>query len=164
MPDNVALISFFSAVVVPLAFLIAAWAVVYVLAQQRFRREAQRTELQVKLLERVGSAREFGEFLNSAAGERFLYTLAPVQQRNRAFTSVQVGVFAVVFAFILLAADFWRVLGRGVEVPAMATFRILEIVILAVGLASLASAALSGRVARRLGIGDQEQNVVPPQR
>ena len=157
--SSAALIGTLSAVLVPIAFLVAAWWVVYILVQQRSRRDAQRAELQVKLLEHVGSAREFGEFLNSAPGERFLQALAPVEPHNRLFNSIRVGVFAVSFALILLAADFWGLLGRESE-----ALRVVAITVLAVGLASLASAALSQSAARRLGLDKPSEHFVPPQR
>jgi hypothetical protein len=160
MPDNSgSLIGTLSAVVMPIAVLVVAWSLGYVLLLMRSRREAQRTELQIKLLERVGSAREFGEFLNSAAGDRFLQALSPVDSRNRLFSSVQIGIFAIAFALILLAADFWVLLGS-----AGTNLRVLAIIVLAVGLASLASAGLSRRAARRLGIDDRTDTVVPSHR
>src|SRR5262249_49264045 len=102
----------------------------------------------------VGSAREFGEFLGSEAGERFLEALAPLEPRNRLFTSIRVGTFAIAFALIVLFADFWRLLGSEGD-----DLRILGIVVLAFGLATLASAALSHAAARRLGLDRPSEGV-----
>jgi hypothetical protein len=157
--NTAALIGTLTAVLVPIAFLFTACFVGFLLVQHRSRREAQRTELQVKLLERVGSARELGEFLSSAPGERFLQALAPTEPRSRLFTSIRVGIFAVAFALILLGADFWRLLGSEGE-----DVRVFAIIVLAVGLASLASAALSNAAARRIGLDSPSGDVVPKQR
>lgn len=61
---------------VPIAILVCAWFVASALMQNRTKREAERLELHVKLLERAGSARELGAFLSSPAGERFLRSLS----------------------------------------------------------------------------------------
>ena len=160
MADRMAaVIGEMTAIVIPIAFLVAAAWVIYVIAQQRTRREAQRAELQTKLLERVGSAREFGEFLGSPAGERFLQALAPIQPRNRLFTSIRIGTFLVAFALILLGAAFWRLLGSEGE-----DLQVLAIVMLAIGLATLASAALSHAAARRLGLDTPPEHISPLQR
>jgi len=160
MPDRLAaIVGEMTAIVIPIAFLVAVAWVVYVIAQQRTQREAQRAELQTKLLERVGSAREFGEFLGSPAGERFLQALAPIQPRNRLFTSIRVGTFLVAFALIVLGAVFWRLLGSEGD-----DLQVLAIVVLAIGLATLASAGLSHAAARRLGLDTPPENTSPPPR
>jgi hypothetical protein len=160
MADRLAaVIGEMTAIVIPIAFLVAVAWVIYVIAQERTRREAQRAELQIKLLERVGSAREFGEFLGSPAGERFLQALAPIQPRNRLFTSIRVGTFLVAFALIVLGAAFWRLLGSEAD-----DLQVLAIVVLAIGLATLASAALSHAAARRLGLDTPSENISPPPR
>jgi len=155
MADHLAaIVGEMTAIVIPIAFLVAVAWVVYVIAQQRTQRDAQRAELQTKLLERAGSAREFGEFLGSPAGERFLQALAPIQPRNRLFTSIRVGTFLVV-----LGAAFWRLLGSEAE-----DLQVLAIVVLAIGLATLASAGLSHAAARRLGLDTPPENNSPPPR
>jgi hypothetical protein len=147
-----------AAYLVPIAFVTAVGWVVYVMAQARTRREAQRAELHAKLLERVGSAREFGEFLGSAAGERFLQALTPEPPRNRLVVLIRIGAFAVVFGLILLVANFWRLLGS--QGDDLRTFAIL---VLAVGVALLVAAALSHAVALRLGLGVPADRTAPPQ-
>ena len=146
------------AILVPLSFFALVGWVVYVIAQQRTRRDAQRADLHAKLLDRVGSAREFGEFLGSAAGERFLLAMAPDPPRNRLVGLIRIGAFAVVFGLILLVANFWRLLGS--EGDDLQTFAIL---VLAVGVALLAAAALSHAAARRLGLGVPADSTAPPQ-
>jgi hypothetical protein len=143
----------------PVGFFATFAVVVFVIAHQRTKREALRAELHAKLLERIGSAREFGEFLGSPAGERFLQSLAPAQPLNRLVRSVRVGTFAVAFALILLGADFWNLLGsEGEDMQVFAFF------VLASGLAVLASAAVAHAAARRLGIDLPPEDSLPTKR
>ena len=69
-------------------------AVVFILVYERSRRAAQRIELQKTILERVGSVKEFAEFLTTEQGERFLALLAPGEFRpqQRVLTSIRFGV------------------------------------------------------------------------
>ena len=54
MADRLAgIVGEMTAIVIPIAFLVAVAWVVYVIAQQRTQRDAQRAELQTKLLERA---------------------------------------------------------------------------------------------------------------
>jgi hypothetical protein len=118
--------------------------IVYVVFSQRTRQQAMRSELHAKLLDRVGSAREFGEFLSSESGQRFLASLAPVEQTDRVWRSIRVGSFLILFAVIVLLADFAHVLNA--ELREFTTVGWLS---LAVGVAMLGSAAISMMVARR---------------
>jgi hypothetical protein len=54
--------------------------IIHMVIQARTRREAQRLEFQTRLLERVGSAREFGEFLSTEPGHRFSRRRCPSQR------------------------------------------------------------------------------------
>jgi hypothetical protein len=143
---------------VPLGFFATIAVLVYIIAQHRTRREALRAELHAKLLERVGSAREFGDFLGSPAGERFLESLAPTRPLNRLFWSIGVGTFAVAFALILLAANFLNWTDLGGDGQAFAFF------VLAFGLAVLVSAAISHAAARRFQIDLPPEHTLPSKR
>lgn len=131
---------------VPIGFFVAVWGVAYVLLQSRTRREAHRVQLHEKLLERVGSARELGDFLSSAAGERFLKSMEPVPPMNRLWLSIRFGSFAIVFALVLLVANFFRWLDGGEDLVGFAFF------ILAFGAAALISAWISYSAAKKLGL------------
>ena len=63
-------------------------------------------ELHSKLVGRIGSAREFGEFLSTEAGERFLAGLSSERPHERIISAVRGGVvFAVVGVTVVIAAD-----------------------------------------------------------
>ena len=65
------------AIILPAAFGSIVW-LVYIVVDGFRRRQRLRvfTEFHSKLLDRIGSAREFAEFFSSQAGERFLESLA----------------------------------------------------------------------------------------
>ena len=82
-------------VIVPSLFLVIGY-VFYVMANAFTRRQQLRstTEFQTKLLERMGTIGEFGQFLNTEGGQRFLGALStepmaglPQQRVIRAFQS-----------------------------------------------------------------------------
>jgi hypothetical protein len=94
----------------------------------RTRREAQRLELHARLLERIGSTREFAEFLATDNGQRFLNGISPpTPPQWRLVWSLQAGI--VVFAigaaifltggFFLVGSNFgWMIMGIGVALIA----------------------------------------------
>ena len=131
---------------VPIGFFVAVWAVAYIVLQSRTRREAHRVQLHEKLLERVGSARELGDFLASPAGERFLKSMEPAPPMSRLWVTIRLGTFAIVFALVLLVANFFRWFDGGDDLVGFAFF------VLAFGVAALVSAAVSYRAARKLGL------------
>src|SRR4026209_2626611 len=88
-------------VVFALAFILILTVLAIV---QRFLRERQRVELQKAVLERVGSVKDFAEFLTTQQGERFLASLAPVHFRthHRGLWSVRIGVVLVTVALVMM--------------------------------------------------------------
>jgi hypothetical protein len=99
-----------------------------IVVNARTRREAQRLELHTRLLDKIGSTREFGEFLASDHGQRFLEAISPpTRPQWRLVWSLQAGivVFAVGAAifltggFFLVGAEFgWMIMGIGVALIA----------------------------------------------
>jgi hypothetical protein len=148
-----------NSLVVPVVFLVVAWAVAYALIRNRTTREGFRAELHAKLLERVSSAHEFGEFLGSPAGERFLQSLSPARPTNRLWVSIRVGTFAIAFAIFVIGADFVNLLNA--DLRAFVTFAWL---LLAFGVAVLISATVSYKAARHLGIDVPPEERISPAR
>jgi hypothetical protein len=103
----------------------------------RTRREAQRLELHTRLLDRVGSTREFAEFLATANGQRFLDAITPPATRPqwRLVWGLQGGIVLVTVgfaSFLAGAAAGW--------------------LIMAIGIAFIVASLLSWRVARAFGL------------
>ena len=132
---------------VPLgAFALVAW-VVYVVVEGRRRREQHRVELHSRLLERIGSAREFGEFLSTDAGARFLDSLSPERPHHRIVSSAKAGVFFTVFGAIVLAAAKGGMLAsEGEDVALLGT------ILLGVGVALIVAALVSYSLSKKLGL------------
>ena len=131
------------------AVLIVAMCVLYL---ERSRRETHRVELQKAVLERVGSVKEFAEFMTTEQGERFLAALAPAQFRphHRGLWSVRVGVVVLTIGLFLMFALHTPWLGSSDTPPRAAYMGIL--LLIAAGAGMLLSAAVSFVIARALGI------------
>jgi hypothetical protein len=129
-----------------LVFLGMLVLLVYVLVRSRTRREAereaQRVDLQARMLERMGSPKEFGEFLRTSEGRRFLNELGGHAGRpvERALAFVRGGLVAVILgpAFIVTGP-------RGVNIGIILVF---------LGVGMLVAAGVSYWFARRLGMVD----------
>jgi len=121
-------------------------------AQQRSRREQHRLELQKAVLERVGSVKDFAEFLTTAPGEKFLASLAPAHFRthHRGLWSVRVGIVLVTVGLLMMIGLHTPYFGssRGPTAPLL----MVILLAIAVGVGMLLSAAVSFMIARALGL------------
>ena len=133
----------------PLFGLIAAFGVMvlmvlgaYAALQARTRREAQRLEFHMRMLDRMGSAREFGEFLSTEAGQRFLNSLAAETShpQERVLGYVRAGVV------LLFVGPVFLIFGGG------SPFFELGVLLFVLGIGLLVSSFVSYRLARRLGM------------
>jgi multisubunit Na+/H+ antiporter MnhB subunit len=145
----VPLASMFTGIVSMLLFVL----VVYIVVQARTRREAQRLEFQTRLLERVGSAREFGEFLTTEPGHRFLDALTPESSHPHArmLAAVRAGIILVTIAvgvFVGLETEPFR--------------RDAVVVIGSAGVGLLLAALASYVLARSLGMLDRNPHASGP--
>lgn len=121
-------------------------------AMQRSRREQHRLELQKAVLERVGSVKDFAEFLATEQGERFLASLAPVHFRthHRGLWSVRIGVVLLTVGLFVFFGLHTPLFGSSAGPP---TFLLVAILlVIAIGLGMLLSAAVSFMIARALGL------------
>ncbi len=124
-------------------------AVVYL---ERSRREKHRVELQKAILERIGSVKDFAEFLTTEQGERFLASLAPVHFRthHRGLWSVRIGVVLVTVGLLMMIGLHTPYFGSSTG-PTTPLLMVILLVI-AVGVGMLLSAAVSFMIARVLGL------------
>jgi hypothetical protein len=113
----------------------------------RTQREAHRLELHTRLLDRIGSTREFGEFLSSENGQRFLEAITPPTARP------QWRLLWALFGGIVLA------LGGGAAFLAGEDSGWLA---MAVGLSLIVAFAVSWRLARAFGLIDSDAARRPP--
>jgi hypothetical protein len=143
-------------VLFPTIFGSLVWIVYLIVSAIRSRQQVRlSTEFHTRLLERIGSARELGELLNTEGGRNLLETLvvdrtpAPQQRILRAaqlgtvLVTVGVGIW---LALMFAVRDWPRGLGSGVFVIAS--------VVVATGTGLLLSAKVSHSISKRLGLLD----------
>jgi len=130
--------------------------VTYVIVDGKRRRERLKvfTEFHTKLMDRMTSPAEFGEFMQSPGGQRFLATLSTERGGPKAaiMRSVHTGVIMLTLSIGLLflqRMDIWNS-----EARAFVVF--MGVIVLALAVGFLVSAALSWRLGRSLGVMDDE--------
>ena len=144
-------------IIVPAAFLMVAY-VVATIAGALTRRQQMRVsaEFHTRLMDRVGNMKEFGEFLNTDGGQRFLHSLStsrgdvPEQRVLRALQAGIVLLFLGIGVFIYLRAF-------AIEYDALEVFGFLGTVCTATGIGLIVSSALSYRLSRRMGLIDGDR-------
>jgi len=131
------------------------WIAHAVLNLLRRRQQLQvAAEFQSKLLERAGSAREFSEFLNSAAGMKLLDSLVTekeVRPQERIASARIAGIVLVVVGL----AVFVYVLANQTELSYtgwLTTMSFFALVVPATGVALLIASRVSYRLWRRMGL------------
>jgi hypothetical protein len=132
-------------------FTLIGW-VTYVIVDGRRRRERLKvfTDFHGKLIDRMGSAEEFGSFLQSPGGQRFLATLSTERGGPQVgiLRSVHTGIvmFALGLGFTLLSRmALWNTEGRGFLVAS-------GVLLVALAVGFLLSAFASWRLAQTMGL------------
>jgi hypothetical protein len=136
-------------------FAMIAW-IVYVIVDGKRRRERLKvfTDFHGKLMDRMTSPAEFGAFMQSPGGQRFLATLQTERGGPKAaiMRSVHTGTIMLALSIGLLflqRLDLWNS-----EARAFVVF--MGVIVLALGVGFLVSAGLSWRLGRSLGVMDDE--------
>jgi hypothetical protein len=134
------------------ALLTIGW-VVYVVVDGFRRRQQLKvfTDFHGKLIDRLGSAREFGEFFTSDAGDRFLSSLSRSETgapHIRILRSMQTGLVLVALGIGL----FVLVTVRPFSIDAVDGFVVIATGATAVGTALLISTGLSYVLSKRMGL------------
>ena len=143
-------------IIIPAFFFMTGYVVwVTVTAWQRRQRLRMITEFNARLLDRLGSVKDFSEFLQTTAGARFLQDLAsepaPVGgPRERILRAAQVGtVLACLGVGLLVVSFFWSPLAPQEGQNVFAT---LGAIALSLGIGFAVSAVASYRLAGTLGL------------
>ena len=139
-------------IIVPSAFLMVGF-IVFVIVDGIRRRQQMRvlTEFHTKLLDRLGSAKEFAEFFTSDAGTRFMETISHSEggmPQLRILRSMQNGLMllaAGIGFFILLDQ-------RTFSIDAVDALTVMATAATAVGAALLISTTMSYLLSRRMGL------------
>jgi hypothetical protein len=132
-------------------FTMIGW-ITHVIVDGRRRRERLKvfTDFHSKLIDRMGSAEEFGSFLQSPGGQRFLTTLSTERGGPQVgiMRSVHTGIvmFALGVGFSLLSRmGVWNTEGRSFLVA-------MGVLLVALALGFLLSAFASWRLAQTMGL------------
>ncbi len=156
-------------VVAPMVALMAMMAligwIVHVVTEGRRRRERLRvlSDFHTRLLDKLGSVAEFGQFVQTGGGGRFLETLTAdprtvAEPRERILRSAHVGVVtALVGVGLLIVALSFTFFAQGATAAegspsAASSFGVLGALCLSLGLGFLLSAVVSHRLARAIGL------------
>jgi hypothetical protein len=138
-------------IIVPALFLTMGW-IVHVIVDGFRRRQRLKvfTDFHGRLLERIGSAREFADFFNSDAGMRFLDSLSTESgaPHNRILLALQSGIVLVTLGiglFILVSS--WRY-----SIDTTNGIVLMATIASAVGAGLLISAVASYLLSRRMGL------------
>ncbi len=131
-------------------FTMVGW-IVYVIVEGRRRRERLKvfTDFHTRLLDRIGSAKEFGEFLQTDGGVRFLDSLSvePSRPAERIIRAMQVGVVMLALGVALL------ILGRVFTHDAEG-FIVSGAIFFSLGVGFLLSTGTSYYLSRKMGLVD----------
>lgn len=144
----------FAPMLVGIAFFTLIGFIVKVVVDGRRRGEHLKiaTEFNSRLLDRLGSVAEFGQFLQTDGGARFLDTLSTergtIGPRERMLRAVQTGVILSVVGVGFLLLGWLYTFDDD-------AFTVLGVIILSLGLGFLLSSAVSYRLARSLGVLDE---------
>jgi len=141
------------AIIVPSAFLMVGY-VFYVIVNGFTRRQQLKatTEFHGKLIERITTIREFGEFMNTEGGQRFLGSLStePIGglSHQRVLRAFQSGI-----VMVCLGIGIFMYVGE-VSLPygAYENVSFVATVSTAVGIGLLVSGYMSLRLSRRMGL------------
>ena len=138
-------------IILPAMFGSLVW-LVYIIVDGFRRRQRVRmfTEFHSKMLDRIGSAKEFGEFFTSEAGTRFLESLASEKgaPQVRILAAMQWGITLVSLAiaiFLLLA-------NRTYDEDAVDVLEFVGTIAIGVGIGTLISSLASYALSKRMGM------------
>jgi hypothetical protein len=141
-------------IIVPSLFFLIGY-IVFVIVDGFRRRQQTRvyTEFHSKLLDRIGSAKEFGEFFSSDAGDRFLSALSSsdaAAPQLRILRSLQTGLvlLALGIGMFILTNQ------REFSLDAMDGLMVTATAATAIGAALVVSTAMSYVLSKRMGLID----------
>jgi hypothetical protein len=142
-------------IIVPSLFFMIGY-IVYVIVDGYRRRQQTRvyTEFHSKMLDRIGSAKEFGEFFGSEAGDRFLSALSSsdaAAPQLRILRSLQTGLVLLALGIgLFILTD-----QRNFELDAMDGLMVTATAATAIGAALVVSTAMSYLLSKRMGLIDR---------
>jgi len=146
-------------IVVPAFFLMVAFCVsVVVNAWQRHTRLKLMREVNNKLLDRIGSVKDFNEFLQTEGGTRFMDSLTVERLTTRPqdgiLRAVQIGIVLFVLGVGFLGLGSYFTARYGTSGDDFEILTVVGVIAGSLGVGFLVSAAASFRLAKSLGVLD----------
>jgi hypothetical protein len=157
MSDNVAMV-----LVLPAMFFAVAWMVWIGSNNRRRSRVAEiQRDIHAKLFEKFGTSQELIEYLKTNAGSKFLdsASIEHTKPFGRVLGSMQAGLILLFVGIAMLIVRFTMPSAGWNPVEQAQTahgFLAISLVLLALGLGFLASAAASYKLSKNLGLFDRE--------
>lgn len=140
-------------ILIPLGGMLMVCWIVYTVVDGARRWHQQRAlgQFQAKLLDKIGSVNELGEFLNTEAGSRFLRGLTSdtAGPHARILRAVQSGV---VLAMLGLALYLYGWFTPSLRPDSINAVNVIATILFALGIGLLASAGLSYRLSKQMGL------------
>jgi hypothetical protein len=151
-PDLIAL------VVLPALFITIGFVIwTLVNAWQRRLRLKLTTEFNTKLLDRIGSVKDFNDFLQTEGGAKFMDSLAVERSSSRPQDSIlrasQIGIVLIMLGIGVLTLG-WYFTARYPGAGDFAILTVIGVIAASLGLGFLISAGASYRLAKMLGVLD----------
>lgn len=157
MSDNMAMV-----LVIPAFFFAVAWIVWIVASTRRRNRIAEiQRDIHAKLFEKFGSSQELVEYLKTDAGSKFLdsATIEHTRPFGRVLGSIQAGLILFLLGVAMLIVRFTMPYESFSTIERAQTahgFLAVSLLLLALGLGFLASAAASYKLSKNWGLFDRE--------
>jgi len=145
-------------IIVPALFIMVGFIIwVLVNGWQRRLRLKLMTEFNNKLLDRIGSVKDFNDFLQTDGGATFMDSLtverSSARPQESILRAVQIGIVLAMLGLGLLALDWYFTVRYAAGDTEVLT--VIGVIALSLGLGFLISAAVSYRLARILGVLDR---------
>lgn len=119
---------------------------------QRSRHVREMTQFHARIIDRMGSIKDFNDFLQTPGGTQFMNALTadkgPTGPRERILRAVQTGIVltSVAVGCLLLSGSF--------QDEASDLFRVTGVILLSLGIGFLVAASAAYGLSRRLGVLD----------
>jgi len=130
---------------IPIVSIIGSFAmvisIVWFVSRARQRTAQYRAEVQLKMIERFGTAAEFTQFLESPAGKQFLQEAPRRTANDRGVRGISTGII-LLFIGLGFAAGYWAEGDPGFLVPAF--------ILIGLGVGFLVSSAVSLKLAKNI--------------
>jgi hypothetical protein len=147
-------------IIVPALFIMIGFIIwVVVNGWQRRLRLKLTTEFNSKLLDRIGSVKDFNEFLQTEGGAKFMDGLTIERSSTRPQDSIlrasQIGIVLITLGCGFLVLD-WYFSVRYASAGDTEVLTVIGVIAASLGLGFLISAGVSYRLARMLGVLDRD--------